>query len=232
MSDSPLLTIKSLKEQVYEYLREQLRTGKILPASSINLDETSRKLGVSRTPLRDALLQLEMEGFVTIHARRGVVVNSLSLQDIKDCYEVIGALESTALVQAFSMIGKAEVETMERLVQEMKKALQADDFDLYYEKNLAFHNVYLGLCGNERLVRIVSTMKKRLYDFPRQRGFIKEWELASIVEHAELIQLIKQGKVDEANAYIRDVHWSFAVQKKYISLYYKNTLKPATEAEG
>jgi DNA-binding GntR family transcriptional regulator len=231
MPDKPLLTIKSLKEQVYEYLREQLRTGKILPGSGLNLDETSRKLGVSRTPLRDALLQLEMEGFVTIQARRGVIVNRLSLQDIKDCYEVIGALESTALCQAFKMIGKAEVENMERLVQEMKKAIQADDFDLYYEKNLAFHNVYLSLSGNERLVRIVSTMKKRLYDFPRQRGFVKEWELASTVEHADLLHLIKQGKVAEAAAYIRDVHWSFAVQEKYISLYYQNAVKPPAETE-
>ncbi|HUU36855.1 MAG TPA: GntR family transcriptional regulator [Candidatus Desulfaltia sp.] len=232
MAEKPLITIKSLKEQVYEYLREQLRTGKILPGSVINLDETSRKLGVSRTPLRDALLQLEMEGFVTIQARRGVVVNSLSLQDIKDCYEVIGALESTALWHAFSKIGEAEVKAMEDLVEGMKRAIQADDFDLYYEKNLALHDVYLGLCGNERLVRIVNTMKKRLYDFPRQRGFVKEWEQASIIEHTELLDLIRQGKTSEAVAYIRDVHWSFKVQKKYITLYYRSAVDPAgTRAE-
>ncbi|MGB7294626.1 MAG: GntR family transcriptional regulator [Candidatus Aminicenantales bacterium] len=228
MADKPAITIKSLKEQVYEYIREQLRTGKILPGSAINLDETSRKLGVSRTPLRDALLQLEMEGFVTIHARRAVVVNSISLRDIKNCYEVIGALESTALRQAFSRIGAAEVKTMEDLIEEMKKAIQADDFDLYYEKNLALHDVYLSLCGNEPLVRVVTTMKKRLYDFPRQRGFVKEWEQASIVEHAELLNLIKQKKAVEAAAYIRDVHWSFEVQNKFITLYYANAENPGT----
>jgi DNA-binding GntR family transcriptional regulator len=231
METKPLLTIKSLKEQVYEYLRGQLRTGKILPGSVINLDETSRKLGVSRTPLRDALLQLETEGFVTIQARRGVVVNILSLQDIKNCYEVIGALEGTALRHAFSRIGEAGIEAMENLIQEMKKAIQADNFDLYYEKNLALHDVYLSLCGNERLVRIVTTMKKRLYDFPRQRGFVKEWELASIIEHTDLLDLIRQRKVAEATAYIRDVHWSFEVQKKYIILYYQLAVKPVTQTE-
>jgi DNA-binding GntR family transcriptional regulator len=231
LETKPLLTIKSLKEQVYEYLREQLRSGKLLPGSVINLDETSRKLGVSRTPLRDALLQLEMEGFVTIHARRGVVVNSLSIQDIKDCYEVIGALESTALQHAFSMIGEPEIKAMEKLIQEMKSAIQADNFDLYYEKNLALHDVYLSLCGNDRLVRIVTTMKKRLYDFPRKRGFVKEWELASIIEHQRLLDLIRQAKVTEATAYIRDVHWSFAVQKKFITLYYQRPAKSETQAE-
>jgi DNA-binding GntR family transcriptional regulator len=66
VENKPVLNIKSLKEQVYEYLREQMRIGAILPGSVIDMEETSKKLGVSKTPLRDALLQLEMEGFVSI----------------------------------------------------------------------------------------------------------------------------------------------------------------------
>ncbi len=66
MAKESILNLKSLKDQVYEYLREQLHKGKIKPGSVINMDGTSRKLGISKTPLRDALIQLEMEGFVTI----------------------------------------------------------------------------------------------------------------------------------------------------------------------
>ena len=215
-----ILNLKSLKEQVYDYLREQLRSGEILPGSAINLDDTSRKLGVSRTPLRDALLQLETEGFVTIYPRRGVIVNTLSLQDIKNYYQIIGALESAAVWQAFDKIGENEIRAMDGIIEGMKKAIESDDFDLYYEKNLALHDVYLGACGNENLVRIVRTLKRRLYDFPRQRGFVKEWELASIAEHTELLELLKQKKAAEAAAYIRDVHWSYQVQEKYINEYY------------
>jgi DNA-binding GntR family transcriptional regulator len=83
MVEKPILNLKSLKDQVYEYLREQMHRGEILPGSVINMDETARKLGVSKTPLRDALLQLEMEDFVSILPRRGVVVNVLTLQDKK-----------------------------------------------------------------------------------------------------------------------------------------------------
>ena len=227
MADKPILNVKSLKEQVYDYLRKQLRSGEILPGSAINLDETSRKLGVSRTPLRDALLQLESEGFITINPRRGVIVNILSLQDIKNYYQIIGALESTAVLQAFDRIGEAEIQTMEEIIDTMKRAIESDDFDLYYEKNLALHDVYLTSCGNENLVRIVRTLKRRLYDFPRQRGFVKEWELASIAEHTELLQLLKQRKAAEAAAYVRDVHWSYKVQEKYINQYYaKASLVP------
>jgi DNA-binding GntR family transcriptional regulator len=221
MADKPILIIKSLKEQVYDYLREQLRRGNILPGTAINLDETSRKLGVSRTPLRDALLQLESEGFVTIYPRRGVIVNALSLRDIKDYYQIIGALESAAVLQAFDKISEEAVRTMEEIIKGMQKAIEADDFDLYYEKNLALHDVYLTLCGNENLVRIVRTLKKRLYDFPRQKGFVKEWEIASIAEHTELLRLLKQRKAAEAAAFVRDVHWSYRVQEKYIDQYYR-----------
>ena len=220
MAERPILNVKSLKEQVYDYLRDQLRSGQILPGSAINLDETSRKLGVSRTPLRDALLQLESEGFVTIYPRRGVIVNLLSLGDIRNYYQIIGALESTAILQAFDKIGENDLRAMEGIIEDMKKAIGSDDFDLYYEKNLALHDVYLALCGNKNLVRIVRTLKRRLYDFPRQRGFIKEWELASIAEHKELLQLLKLRKAAEAAAYIRDIHWSYEVQERYINRYY------------
>jgi len=68
-------TLKSLREQVYDYLRIQMNEGRIRAGSFLNLNDISRELGMSRTPLRDALFQLESEGFITIFPRRGVVVN-------------------------------------------------------------------------------------------------------------------------------------------------------------
>jgi DNA-binding GntR family transcriptional regulator len=216
----PILNIKSLKEQVYEHLREQMRTGGLRPGSAIDMEETSTRLGVSKTPLRDALLQLEMEGFVTILPRRKIVVNVLTQQNIRDIYEVIGALESAALLSAFGCLGEAEIRDMDRLNDEMKAAIEVDDFDLYYEKNLAFHDVFLRQSGNDYLKRTVAFLKKRLYDFPRLEGFVKEWELASIGEHAELVSLLRKRRRIEAAAHIRDVHWSYAVQAKFIDRYY------------
>ena len=220
MDKRPLLNVKSLKEQVYEYLREQMRTGALRPGSVIDMEETSGRLGVSKTPLRDALLLLETEGFVSILPRRKVVVNPLTLQDIKDFYEILGALEATALSAARGRLGSAELALMEELNAEMKQAIDRNDFDLYYEKNLAFHNVFLGLSGNEYLIKTVNTLKKRLYDFPRQEGFVKEWEQASICEHSALIERLRRGSIGEAVEQIRDIHWSFAVQEKFIVRYY------------
>ncbi len=220
MDKKPLLNTKSLKDQVYDYLREQMERGALLPGSAIDMEETSRRLGVSKTPLRDALIQLESEGFVSILPRRKILVNGLGLEEIRDYYEIIGALESMALSSGFDRIGEAEVALMERLNAEMGEAIARDDFGLYYAKNLQFHDTFLRLSGNATLNRIVTNLKRRLYDFPRRQGFVKEWEQASIGEHARLVALIRAGDRDGAAAQIRDVHWSFAVQEPYILRYY------------
>ena len=222
MPEKSILNVKSLKEQIYEYLREQMQKGEIRPGSIINMDETSKKLGISKTPLRDALLQLEMESFVSIIPRRGVVVNILTLQDILEYYEIIGALESTALLYAFDKITQEDVQALQSLNDEMEEAMQQDNFNLYYKINLIFHNVFLSMCGNSNLVKIVNNLKKRLYDFPRQEGFVKKWEIASIREHKELVKLISQGKLKDAVSFIRDVHWSYDVQERFIKDYYKH----------
>jgi len=227
MPGKPILNIKSLKEQVYEYLREQMRRGDILPGSAIDMEETSKKLGVSKTPLRDALLQLEMEEFVTILPRRMVVVNSLKKDDIRNYYEIIGSLESMAMLKAFERLKAADIEAMQKLTSGMKEAIAANDFDLYYERNLAFHNTFLNLCGNDSLVKLVNNLKKRLYDFPRPKGFVKEWEESSILEHQALIDLLRKGRGQDAANHVRDVHWSFKVQEGFVGKYYPGITEPA-----
>ncbi|MCJ7587069.1 MAG: GntR family transcriptional regulator [Candidatus Aminicenantes bacterium] len=226
----PLLNIRSLKEQVYEYIREEMHKGHLLPGSVINMDETSRMLGVSKTPLRDALLQLEMESFVTILPRRGVIVNPLSFEDIKNYYEIIGALESTALFLSRDNMKEATIKSMEKLCEGMRKALAEDNFDLYYDRNLKFHNTYLGACGNEALVKIVNNLKKRLYDFPRPESWLKEWEVASCGEHETLLEHLRQGRFEEAARFIRDVHWSYRVQERFIVRYYARAAGAGSEA--
>jgi DNA-binding GntR family transcriptional regulator len=216
---SPLV-LKSLREQVYDHLRQMLNRGELRPGAPLDLDALEAKLGVSRTPLRDALLQLESEGFVTIRPRRGVVVRTLTRDDVRHIYEIVGALEGAALLAAFPRLGPAEAASMRRLNRDMKTAVEAGDFDRYYERNLAFHDVFLDRCDNERLVRLVRTLKQRLYDWPRRRGFVKAWELSSVGEHAALARLVAKGEARGAADHLRDVHWSYAVQERFVEAYY------------
>jgi DNA-binding GntR family transcriptional regulator len=214
------LTLKTLREQVYDHLRERLNRGALVPGQSVDLSKLSRQLGVSKTPLRFALFQLENEGFVTILPRRGCLVNVLTLEEIRNIYQIIGSLESSVVRREFSRITPPIIERMRQFNEAGREALQKDDFDRYYAFNLDFHNEYLSLTTNERLAREVETLKHRLYDFPRQGRFVKEWELRSTGEHDEFVRLIEQGRARDAAAYIRDVHWDYDTQSPYIEQYY------------
>lgn len=210
----------SLREQVYEYLRTMLDDGRLKPGNYLDLNALAGEIGTSRTPLRDALLRLESEGFVEIQNRRGVRITELTLDWIRDIYEILGGLESGALISVADRVTPEVIDQMEELNEAMARALDSGDFERYYDANLSFHDAYLDLSTNEELVRRIHILKQRLYDFPRLEGFVPEWERASTGEHAELIELLRKGRVKEAADLLRDIHWSFSHQEPYIRLYY------------
>ena len=214
------LNLKSLRGQVYEYLRSAINSGELKPGIFLDQNSLSTEMGISRTPLRDALIQLEAEGFVTILPRRGVVVNRLDLDAVRHLYEIIGALEGAAVVEVFPSLGLPEFDTLRTLNADMVVSIDRGDFDAYYTLNLRFHNVFLDRSDNATLVRTVSLCKQRLYDFPRPPEFLPEWELRSTAEHAEFLDLLEAGDARLAADYLRDVHWGFEVQRPFVLRYY------------
>lgn len=217
----------TLRRQIYEILREDIREGLLQPGQAIKLDEIADRLGVSRTPLREALLQLELEGFVTIKPRSGVQVRALTETDIRHLYQMIGALESSVLATELPEISADQVAQMRKLNASMKQAVVGGDFDSYYAANLALHDSYLQLSHNADLIHQVTVMKQRLYDFTPRRDILRDWEESSTGEHAAIIEALTQGDLQEAARLIREVHWSFQVQEKFIRKYYLPELQEA-----
>jgi DNA-binding GntR family transcriptional regulator len=218
--DAPALQTRSLREQVYDYLRAEMARGGIQPGAFLDLNELAARLGVSRTPLREALLHLESQGFVTVLPRRGFRLNALTLDDIRHFYQIIGALEAAALRSAAALLGPSDFARMRELDAAMAEAVAARDFDRYYEANLAFHDVYLLRSGNARLIAQVHLLKQRLYDWPRRETMVQAWEQHSVVEHEDFLRLLERGAIDDAAAHLQDVHWSFDVQEPFILAYY------------
>ena len=108
-----------LRQQVYEHLRRELKSEKLKPGNTVRINQLGEALGISRTPLRDALLQLQAEGFVTFLPQRGILINELSEKEIKDIYEMLGALDSRGLLSVFSRIGNVEIHQMKAINDEM-----------------------------------------------------------------------------------------------------------------
>ncbi|BCL62143.1 GntR family transcriptional regulator [Desulfomarina profundi] len=219
------LKYASLREQVYKYLRQQMNRGDLLPGSSINIGEIARQLGISKTPLRDALIHLELEGFVTILPRRGVCVNRLSFQDIKNAYDSVGLIESFIVTECIDRIGQLQVKKLEELNKKMISNIEKNDFSKLFQTNLRFHDVYLDISENEPLKKFIRPIKHRLYDFPRQ-NYIKEWELRNCEEHSEFIEHLRKGDAVAAAKVLKDIHWSFDYQKDFIHKLYQDLDDP------
>jgi DNA-binding GntR family transcriptional regulator len=218
-----ILDVRSLREQVYEYLRGEIQAGRLVPGSYIKLNQISSQLGISKTPLRDAIIQMEVEGFVTILPRRGVLVNRLDLETIKNYLEIVGALEGAVIRSVFRKISPSHLAKMERLNEKMRSIIRDTPFNTfdpqYYHYNIAFHDIFLDLSGNTVLKQMLMRIKQQLYDFPRL-AYIKEWEAINCDEHDRFIELICKGEKDEAARLWQVHHWGFESHKKYIIEFY------------
>lgn len=185
-----------LRQQVYAHLRKALKSEKLKPGNTVRINQLGEALGISRTPLRDALLQLQAEGFVTFLPQRGILINELSEKEIKDIYEMLGALDSRGLLSVFSRIGSDEIQKMKALNEEMLLQVKNQAYFEYFDLNTAFHNIYLNLSDNMLLLNQLNILRQRLFDFVTKGEWIKKVQVLNCQEHLKLIELI----ADEATS--------------------------------
>ena len=217
MVQAPPIVVKSLREQVYDHLRAQLKRGSLDTGSFLDLNRLAGDLGVSRTPLRDALIQLEAEGFVTISPRRGVAVRTLEEADIRELYQLIGALEAAAVAAIGSTMSAADIARLRELDQLALEAIERGDQEAFYEHNAAFHDFFLARFGNERITELVHSKKQQLYEWNRRfERLHASWERSGLQEHESFLRLLEQGAAPEAATVLRDVHWGFQVQAPFV----------------
>lgn len=215
-----MVPLASMREQIYSYLKDEIQRGKLTPGAAINIDVMSRELGISKTPLKEAMIKLECEGFVSFLPRRGVQVRGLSQLEVKNYYEIIGYLESGAVGAVFDRL--REPDTLKRLKRsnsDQEKALRREDYDQYYRMNIEFHDIFLKLSANETLYQIVIPLKQRLYDFPR-KTYWKEWEEVNLAEHRQFIAAIETGDRAGAVAVIQNEHWGWQKHEQYYVKFY------------
>jgi DNA-binding GntR family transcriptional regulator len=204
-----------LRAQVYEYLRQELKEENLKPGMFVSMNQMMKQLNISRTPLRDALLQLQNEGFVTFLPQRGIQINKLTQKDIENMYEMLGALDSRVLLAVFDRIGVRETEQMKQINEEMGENLAEENFMRYWNLNTAFHHVYLRLSSNELILNYITIIRQRLFEFGK-----KDWSLRrkQVIhkEHLTLIELIEKGDAIGAADFMRDQHTTLDLDAKLL----------------
>ena len=201
----------TLKEHVYDYIAEQISSGRLVPGEKINENSISDKLNISITPVREALFQLSAEGLLKKVPRKGFEIKHLYLEEAKETYLIIGVLDGVAVSLACPYISEQSIKDMEFYIKSMDIALESENFSMYYKLQEEFHNVYLSLCPNKSLVNLLVQLKKKFmkktYE-PEPQINLKEILLVTNNEHREIVRLIKAKNIGGLEKYLREVHWN------------------------
>lgn len=201
----------SLKDHVYNYISEKINDGSLKPEDKINEQQISDALEISRTPIREALIQLAAEGYLESIPRKGFRVRNLDYNKAKELYEIIGLLDGRIAYLTIDIISEEDIRNMEFLADSMTAAIEQDLSNRYYELQVDFHNTYINLCKNQEMINLLNQLKRsflrKYYIFGHSQEEIEILKETN-QEHYEIIRLFKEKKKEELERYIRDVHWS------------------------
>jgi DNA-binding GntR family transcriptional regulator len=165
MFETDVLIINQAKisEQVYDYLRSAIMTGRFAPGERLNLDELVEQLRVSKMPVKEAVSRLAAEGLIDVQARRGTYISRVDARDLAETFEVRRALEVLAGELAVERVTKGDIVKLRGLITEMEKAAGRQDFREHLEKNFQFHELIIGLSGNSKLLEIYRRLRAPIH---------------------------------------------------------------------
>lgn len=197
----------SLVDDAYVALKEVIRDGVLPPGYQGSEQEIAGKLNMSRTPVHEAIIRLQSEGLVKVLPKRGVLVCSISPNDMREIFDVIIACESTAaelLAALPESERRAKADALDALNASMGLALRQNDLVAWAEADDEFHRFLLASCGNGRIARIAETIMDQSH---RARMLTLNWRpipTKSVEEHHEIIDAIRRGLKVQAHNKARD----------------------------
>ena len=172
-------------DAVYAALREAIITSLMKPGERMNVEELSAKLGVSLTPVRHAIQQLESEGLVEVKPRSGTFVANLSAQDVEDTFDIRFALERLAAERAVERVTPEIVDQMRALLKSLRRPVKtAADREAHEKDNIAFHKALLAASGNRRLEEMYDTLNAHIR-IARIHAAERDWTSRAKEEEAE-----------------------------------------------
>ena len=182
-----------LREVVCESLREAIRKGILKPGERIMEIQLAEELGVSRTPVREAIRKLELEGYVVMMPRRGTYVANMSIRDINEIFEIRTALESLSNGLAAEHITDEELEHLQRLLVIIGGYIKEGNMEKIVETDIEFHDLMYHAARNQRLVGIISNLRDQLTRFRTLSMSYPGRLEATLDEHKAIVEAIANG---------------------------------------
>ena len=189
-----------LRDVVFNTLRQAILRGELKPGERLMEIQLANKLGVSRTPIREAIRKLELEGLVLMIPRKGAEVAEITEKNLRDVLEVRCALEELAVQLACDRMDEEGIKAMKEASAEFCNTLDSDDITRIAQADVALHDIIVQATGNQRLIQLVNNLSEQMYRYRFE--YIKDFsQHERLVEEHKVIyeSIVKKDKETASN---------------------------------
>lgn len=187
-----------LRDVVFNTLRQAILRGELKPGERLMEIQLANKLGVSRTPVREAIRKLELDGLVLMIPRKGAEVAQISEKSLRDVLEVRRSLEALAARLACERISRQALSELKEAERAFEEVLGSDDITVVAEADVAFHSIIYIATDNQRLIQLLSNFREQMYRYRVEYLKRKECHPQLLSEHRDMIRFLENGEADEA----------------------------------
>jgi DNA-binding GntR family transcriptional regulator len=195
---------KSIRQKIYGYLREQLLNGEILPHQHLVETKIAQDIGTSRTPIREALHSLELEGLIESIPRVGYVVKPINEDEVEEICEIRAAIEGVGARWAMEKAPQKLIEDLRKNILISEEKVAQGDPKAFVELDAQFHEIIARLSGSKRLQELGQTLRRHMLRYRIQSIYLTENVLRAIEGHKGILEAIERGNLEEVNGAIKD----------------------------
>ena len=187
-----------LRDVVFNTLREAILKGELKPGERLMELQLAAKLGVSRTPIREAIRMLEQEGLAVTIPRKGAEVAKMTEKDMEDVLQIRDALDELAASIACEQMTKEQLDTLTETMHEFEESTKSKDLKKIAAADVQFHDIIYQSTGNPKLVNMLNNLREQMYRYRVE--YLKEEQTRNLLvsEHEELVKAIREGDVQKA----------------------------------
>jgi DNA-binding GntR family transcriptional regulator len=193
----------TIRRRIYHFLREQLLSGEIQPHQHLIEAKIAQDIGTSRTPVREALHSLELEGLIESIPRVGYVVRPISEEEVEEICEIRAAIEGLAACWAIEKAHKKLVAELVKNISISEDTVSKRDVRAFVDMDAQFHEIISKFSGSKRLLELAQTLRRHMLRYRIQSIYLTDNVLRAIEGHKGILQAIEKGDVEEVNRAIK-----------------------------
>jgi len=210
-----------LSQKVYRILKTEIVKRYLKPGTKLLEVKIAKQMGVSRTPIREAIRELAAEGFVKIIPNQGVIVSIASIEDTQEVLQIRSVLEGLAARLATKVINGEEIKELEKYIEQMEYYANKDNALAFSKIDVEFHELILNICGNNRLIQIRKNLSDQAHRYRIRSLSIPGRLKHSLKEHQEIVKALKRKDSEQAGR----------LSQKHIENVLKNILAQESKEE-